>query len=68
MSLSHRVMTGLIEALALVIPPLDGWTRTAWLVDRSAPWGSVLQIAAHSALFVVILAAAAVFDMQRKNF
>jgi ABC-type transport system involved in multi-copper enzyme maturation permease subunit len=67
-SLSHRVMTGLVEALALVIPALDEWTRTAWLVDGVAPWGAILQIGARSALFVVILGAAAVFDMHRKNF
>ena len=67
-ALSHRVMTWLVEGLALVVPSLDAWTRTAWLVDQAASWSELLTIAAHGALFVVILAAAAVFDMQRRNF
>lgn len=66
--LSHKVMTWLIEALALVMPPLDAWTSTAWLVDGRAAWSALGGIAAHGALFVAIFAAAAVFDLSRKNF
>jgi ABC-type transport system involved in multi-copper enzyme maturation permease subunit len=66
--LSHRVMTWLVEALALVVPALDEWTRTAWLVDGAAAWSAVPGIAAHGALFVTAVGAAAVFDMHRKNF
>jgi ABC-type transport system involved in multi-copper enzyme maturation permease subunit len=67
-ALSHQVMTWLIEALALIVPPLDAWTRTAWLVDEIAPWSALGGIAVHGTLFVAILAAAAVFDLSRKNF
>lgn len=67
-TLSHEVMTWLVEALAFVMPPLDAWTRTGWLVDQPAAWMSLLAISAHSVLFVVLLGAAAVFDMHRKNF
>jgi hypothetical protein len=65
---SHRVMQWLVEALALLVPPLDQWTRTEWLVDGSASWGLLPGIAAHSALLVMILTAAAVFDLHRRNF
>jgi hypothetical protein len=67
-ALSHRMMTWLVEGLALAMPALDAWTQTTWLVDRAASWTALLSIAAHGALFVVIFAAAAVFDMQRRNF
>ena len=67
-ALSHRVMTWFVEGLALVVPSLDAWTRTAWLVDQAAPWSDLLAISARGALFVLILAAAAIFDMQRRNF
>ena len=67
-TVSHQLMRWLVEALALVIPALDGWTRTAWLVDGAASWSALASISAHSALFVVILTAAAVFDMHRRNF
>jgi ABC-type transport system involved in multi-copper enzyme maturation permease subunit len=65
---SHQVMQQLVEALALVVPPLDQWTRTEWLVDAGASWGALPGVAAHSALLVVILTAAAVFDLHRRNF
>jgi ABC-type transport system involved in multi-copper enzyme maturation permease subunit len=65
---SHRFMARVVEALALVVPALDAWTRTAWLVDSPASGQALLSIAARSALFVAIFASAAVFDMQRRNF
>jgi ABC-type transport system involved in multi-copper enzyme maturation permease subunit len=67
-ALSHQAMTWMIEGLALVVPPFDAWTRTAWLVDEGAPWSALAGIAGHGALFVAILAAAAVFDLSRRNF
>ena len=65
---SHQVMTWLVEALALIVPPLDAWTRTTWLVDDAATWSVLGGIATQGVLFVTILAAAAVFDLSRKNF
>lgn len=67
-ALSHQIMGGFVEMLAFVIPGLDAWTRTGWLVDQSGSWTAMLAIAAHSALFVVLFASAAVFDMYRRNF
>jgi ABC-type transport system involved in multi-copper enzyme maturation permease subunit len=65
---SQHVMNAFIEGLALVVPALDRWTRTVWLLDEPASWSSIGLLAAESLVFVVVLAAAAVFDMQRKNF
>jgi hypothetical protein len=65
---AHQWITGMVEALALVIPALDGWTRTAWLVDQPAAWTSIAAIAGQSALFIAILGAVAAFDMYRKSF
>jgi ABC-type Na+ efflux pump permease subunit len=66
-ALSHRVVSWLIEALALVTPAFDAWTRTAWLLERPASWTTMISIGAHSVLFVVVFAAAAIFDMYRRN-
>ena len=65
---SHEVMRFVIEALALVMPALDAWTQTAWLVNGHAPWTFMLQLAGQSTLYVVFLAAATMFDFHRKNF
>lgn len=67
-SLSHDSLRWVIEALALVVPAFDGWTRTAWLVDAAAPWAALAAIAGHGVLLVTILTAAAVFDMHRRSF
>ena len=65
---SHEAMRFVIEALALVMPALDAWTQTAWLVNGHAAWTVMLQLAGQSALYVVLLAAATMFDFHRKNF
>lgn len=67
-ALSHRVMASLVEALALVMPALDQWTRTEWLVEAPASWLALAAIGAHAALFVAIFGAGAVFDLYRRNF
>lgn len=67
-TLSHQVIQFVVETLALVIPALDAWTRTAWLVNEPAPWSTVLLLAALSALYVTLLAGATMFDFYRKNF
>jgi ABC-type transport system involved in multi-copper enzyme maturation permease subunit len=67
-ALSQRFTNDLVEAIALVIPGLELWTRTSWLVDEPAQWTALGAIVVHGSLFVVVLAAAAVFDFYRKNF
>ena len=67
-ALSNRVMGWVIESIAYVLPALDRWTRTELLLGEAVAWADVLAVAAHSALFVVIFTAAAVFDMHRRNF
>jgi hypothetical protein len=67
-SASHQVMSRMVEGLALVLPAFDGWTQTAWLVNQPAAWTEVGAIAGQGALYVALLAAAAMFDLYRKNF
>lgn len=67
-TLSHEVIAYTVEALALVLPALDGWTRTAWLLGERPAWSALAPLALQSALYVVLLAAAAMFDLHRRNF
>jgi hypothetical protein len=67
-TLSRQAIEWTVEALALALPALDGWTQAAWLVDQPAPWAAVGAIVAQGALYVALLAAAAMFDLYRKNF
>lgn len=67
-TLAQQAFQFLADGLALVVPPLDAWTRIEWLVNEQAPWSLLLQIAGQSALYVVLLAAATMFDFYRRNF
>ena len=67
-SLSHEVGRWMVDALALVMPALDRWPQTAWLIDAPAPWPLFATLLAQAALYVALLAGAAMVDFQRRNF
>ncbi len=67
-SLSHQVMNRVVEALALVTPAFDQWTETAWLVNEPTSWATLITIGWQSAIYLLLLSAAAIFDLYRKNF
>jgi ABC-type transport system involved in multi-copper enzyme maturation permease subunit len=67
-TLSHTVGRWLVDALALVMPALDRWPQTAWLIDTPAPWTAFGGITVQAVSYVVLLAGAAMVDFQRRNF
>ncbi len=67
-TLSHTVGRWMVDGLALVMPALDRWPQTAWLLDALAPWPSFAGLLAQAVLYVVLLASAAMVDFQRRNF
>lgn len=66
-ALSHQLMAWLVDALALVMPALDRFTQSAWLVDGAAGWASVALFALQAAVYSSLLVAAAMFDFYRRN-
>jgi hypothetical protein len=64
---SHDAISGLIDTLALVMPALDRYTQSVWLTDGMASWPNFAALAAQALLYVVLLAAASMFDFYRKN-
>lgn len=58
---------GAIDLLATVLPRLDQFTRTDWLVYQAGDLAALLAVAAQSAIYIALLAAAAMFDLYRKN-
>ena len=67
-ALHQRFLNGAVEALAWIVPALDRWTQTSWLVDQPPFWSALATLGGQSLVFVTVVAAAAVFDMHRKNF
>jgi ABC-type transport system involved in multi-copper enzyme maturation permease subunit len=67
-TLSHAVTSVLVDGLAFLLPALDTWTRTSWLVDASPADAAVLlSIAVQGAIYVILLTAAALFDFYRRS-
>ena len=64
---SHQVISWLVDALALVLPALDRFTQSAWLVDSAASWPALGANAVQASLYTVLLGAAAMFDFYRRN-
>jgi ABC-type transport system involved in multi-copper enzyme maturation permease subunit len=64
---AHRFLAGAVDALALALPRLDTFTQTAWLVNGSGSWGALMALGTQTAIYVVLLLAATMFDLYRKN-
>ncbi len=58
----------LANAIALVLPRLDAFTQTAWLVDATAQPLSLAGATVQAAIYVALLLLAAMFDLNRRNF
>ena len=66
-ALSHRVIGWIIDALALVLPALDKFTQSAWLVDAPAGWAAIGTCAVQATIYTALLIAAAMFDFYRRK-
>jgi len=66
-ALSHQVMVWLVDALALVLPALDRFTQSAWLVDGTASWTVIGFCVVQATLYATLLMFAAMFDFCRRN-
>lgn len=66
--LAHRFADGVLHALAFVLPELDRFTQTTWLVHGGGNLGSLSMSLGQTVVYVPLLAAAALFDFHRRNF
>ncbi|SDG54567.1 MULTISPECIES: ABC transporter permease [unclassified Duganella] len=65
--LSQQALSAGIDGLALLLPHLDQFTRSDWLVYHSGSGAELAMIATQTIIYIVLLAAAALFDLHRKN-
>ena len=64
---SQYVIRGVFEALGAVLPRLDQFTRTEWLVYHSGAIGELPGILAQTAICMALVGGVALFDLYRKN-
>jgi hypothetical protein len=56
------------DLLSLVLPRVDAFTQTAWLLEADALPITAAGLATQVAVYVLLLLAAAMFDLYRRNF
>jgi ABC-type transport system involved in multi-copper enzyme maturation permease subunit len=66
-SLSQTVIDVVINTMATILPRLEQFTRTDWLVYQTGSWADLPGILAQSAIFLALIIGAALFDLYRKN-
>ena len=66
-SVTQHLVSMAVDAVALLIPPLDQYAQTAWLADQAAAWTTLAAQAGQASLYVLLLAGAAMFDFYRRN-
>ena len=64
---SDRAANWIVHAIALVLPRLDQMTQAAWLVAAPPTAGALASVLIQTALYTLLLVAAAQFDLQRQN-
>ena len=63
----HALVDTLVDALALLLPRLDLFARSVWLTGAAPSSGELAIVYGQAALYVVLLAAAALFDFYRRE-
>jgi ABC-type transport system involved in multi-copper enzyme maturation permease subunit len=63
----QRAGEWLANGMAFLLPRLDSFTQTSWLIDGGSA-GAMGSAIVQAALYVALLLAAAMFDLYRKNF
>ena len=67
-SLASRLAQYAVDGVALLLPRLDAMTRTAWLLYEPPGAAIYAAVLASALLYVLLLAAAGLFDFYRKSF
>lgn len=66
-SLAQDVIVAFLDALAFLLPQLDQFTVSAWLIYHTAGWADLLPVFGQTVIYVGLLCGAAMFDLYRKN-
>lgn len=65
---TDRVVSGVVDLIAFVLPTLDGMTQTSWLLGPAPGVNALANTLAQTAIYLALLCSAALFDLYRKNF
>jgi ABC-type transport system involved in multi-copper enzyme maturation permease subunit len=66
--LSQRLMSRVVDALSYLLPDLDAFSRSSWLLYGGDSSSLLTPVIVQTVLYVVLVSAIALFDLSRKNF
>ncbi len=64
---AQRLISFMLDTLSAVLPHLDTFTRSEWLVYQTGSWLQLAQLGGQSVIYLALLSGAALFDLYRKN-
>jgi Cu-processing system permease protein len=67
-TLPDRIANQIVELLALLLPALDRMTQTTWLWEPGEGSAALVAVFAQTLIYLVLIGAASLFDLYRKNF
>ncbi len=63
-----RLLAGATDAVAWLLPRLDGFARSEWLLYGTGTPGDLAAVLVQTALALLLLLAASLFDLYRRHF
>ena len=67
-TLTDRAVNAVVNLIALLLPALDAMTQTTWLLGSALSVSTLGSVVGQTALYLVLICSAALFDLHRKNF
>ncbi|MES2934250.1 MAG: ABC transporter permease [Pseudomonadota bacterium] len=66
-TLSQNVINMVLNSVSVILPRLDEFTRTEWLLYQTGSVQILFTILLQSLIFLILIAGVAMFDLYRKN-
>lgn len=66
-TLSQQFIHYVVKGISIMMPRLDQFTQTEWVVYHTATWELLPSLLGQSAIYLFLLIGAALFDLYRKN-
>ncbi len=62
-----QLINSLIELLAMLLPNLENFTQSEWLVYHTGNFNNLIEILSQTIIYVILLITMSLFDFYRKN-
>ena len=67
-SISQTVINVVLDCIAYLLPNLNNFTKTVWLVYESVSISDLYTVIGQTLIYLTLLSAIALFDLYRKEF